>query len=191
MKKYIDVSYFQRDIDWNAVEEAGVKGVIIKISEGCSLEETWWGHMYECEARGIPWGVYCYAHADTVEKAKREANEVIFLLGNYKPKLGVWYDVESSSTLRHDVDTTAISSAFICAINEAGFSCGIYASDSTFTSRKINPDLLADYVPFWVASYTYEPEFPSVFPTKRYVGWQYSDKEYIGKTNVDMNEWYE
>lgn len=52
------------------MEEAGVKGVIIKISEGCSLEETWWGHMYECEARGIPWGVYCYAHADTVEKPK-------------------------------------------------------------------------------------------------------------------------
>lgn len=43
MAKVIDVSYWQKDIDYDDVKDAGVDGVIAKISEGTSIEETWWG----------------------------------------------------------------------------------------------------------------------------------------------------
>lgn len=51
--KVIDVSYYQKDMDYDAVEAAGVQGVIIKISEGCSEEKTWVRHVEECKTRGI------------------------------------------------------------------------------------------------------------------------------------------
>ena len=41
MAKVIDVSYWQKDLDYDAVVDAGIKGVIIKISEGEEPEDTW------------------------------------------------------------------------------------------------------------------------------------------------------
>mgnify|MGYP000220107369 FL=1 len=93
--KVIDVSYYQRNIDYDAVEAAGVRGVIIKISEGCSKEDTWVRHAEECKARGIPWGVYCFSRAQTPERAREEAQTVLGLLGDDVPPMGIWYDCEA------------------------------------------------------------------------------------------------
>lgn len=188
-KKVIDVSYWQKDINYNAVVEAGIKGVVIKISEGLSPEDTYWSHLSQCKSYGLPWGVYCYSHATTPEEAAAEANEVIYLLQGEVPPLGIWFDFEDPNSL-NSYDPTGICSAFIVKCNESGLQAGIYASLSTFTDV-LDINQLADYVPFWCAQYNSDCDFSSYFPNKRLVGWQYSDQLYIGNTNVDMNEWYE
>ena len=53
MRKVIDVSYWQKDIDWQAVVAAGVQGVIIKVCEGCTPEETFWQHLNNVKALGL------------------------------------------------------------------------------------------------------------------------------------------
>ena len=188
MRKVIDVSYWQRDIDWNAVVAAGVEGVIIKISDGQSLEETWWTHHFNAKAYGLAWGVYCYSHATTPEEAAAEANEVLYLLQGEMPPLGIWFDFEAPECLAAD-DPTAICSRFVAKCNADGYAAGIYASLSTLTDI-LALKLLADYVPIWCAQYDEECNFKDYYPDKILAGWQYSDKEYIGSTNVDMNEWY-
>lgn len=188
MAKVIDVSYWQKDIDYGLVKQAGVRGVIVKITEGQEIEETWWGHVSEAKKHGLKWGVYCYSHAATPEEAAEEANEVLYLLGGESPPMGVWFDFESPACLASE-DPTAVCSAFINAINAKGIPCGIYASLSTFEDV-IDVEALADYVPYWVAQYSKHCDFPAEYPGKLLAGWQYSDSQNIGGTNVDMNEWY-
>ena len=194
ISKVIDVSYYQKDIDYDAVVEAGVKGVIIKITEGCTEEETWRHHVEECKARDLAWGVYCYSHAQTPERAGEEAQAVLALLGDERPPMGIWYDCEDEDCFADGVDTTALCSAFIVACNGAGHSAGVYSSSLKFTdymTNSIQPNLLADYVPYWIADYRGYCGFAQTYPDKHVSGWQYSDGEYIGDVNVDMDEWYE
>ena len=186
--KVIDVSYYQRDLNYDTAIAAGVKGVIAKITESVSIEDSWWGHVSECETRDLPWGVYCFSHASTPEEAVEEANEVLYLLGKRVPPMGVWFDFESQACLNAD-DPTAVCSAFINTINAQGIPCGIYASLSTLEDV-INVGALADYVPYWVAQDSSRCDFTDEFPGHLMAGGQYSDQGYIGDTNVDMNEWY-
>lgn len=37
--KVIDISAWQTDIDWQAVKNAGIEGVIIKLGEGINIDE--------------------------------------------------------------------------------------------------------------------------------------------------------
>lgn len=188
MAKVIDVSYWQKNIDYGLVKQAGVRGVIVKITEGKEIEETWWGHVADAEKHGLKWGVYCYSHAGTPEEAATEANEVLYLLGNRIPPMGVWFDFESPTCLESN-DPTAVCSAFVNAINVKGIPCGIYASLSTL-EEVIDVKALADYVPYWVAQYSSRCEFKDDYPHSVLAGWQYSDKQSIGGVNVDMNDWY-
>lgn len=80
-------------------------------------------------------------------------------------------------------------SHFVAKCNADGYAAGIYASLSTLTDV-LELNLLADYVPFWCAQYADWCEFKDYYPGKILAGWQYSDSQYIGDTNVDMNEWY-
>ncbi|WP_432643352.1 GH25 family lysozyme [Acidaminococcus sp.] len=188
MVKVIDVSYWQKDIDYDLVKQAGVRGVIVKITEGVEIEETWWGHVAEAEKRGLKWGVYCFSHASTPEEAAAEANEVLYLLGKRIPPMGVWFDFESPECLNAD-DPTGVCSAFVNAINAAGIPCGIYASLSNLEDA-IDVSALGDYVPYWVAQYSKRCDFKDDYPDNVLAGWQYSDSQNIGGVNVDLNEWY-
>ena len=197
MRKVIDVSGFQENLDYDAVVAAGVEGVIIKISEGMTLEETWWAHLANAMERDLPWGVYCFGHAQDTDRAKAEANEILYLLQGRQPPLGIWYDVEDSnyrSMFAQGVDTTACASAFVSHCNANGYGAGIYTSSLKCTDymlESVRPRELADYVPWWIADYRGYNGFAQAYPDKHVSGWQYSDKEYIGNVNVDMNEWYD
>ena len=188
----IDISDYQPNIDWSELTKH-CEGVIVKISEGCTLSRLHGKHIAAAAARGIPCGVYCYTHALTAARAKQEAQTVIQALralGYGKPKLGAWIDIEDRKVLSLSPETvTACASAFISVLNGAGVEAGIYASLSTYrTSLKIN--LLADYVPYWCAQYGPRGRFKDFFPRKKLKGWQYTDGYTIGGQKYDRNEWY-
>lgn len=188
-----DLSDWNDHINWSHLIDAGVGGVIVKISEGRSLTQLHGKHIAGAAARGLPWGAYCYTHAQTTERAKEEAQRVIAALealGYGAPPLGIWFDVEAPEVIGQDRDdVTAICSAFISACNAAGYSAGIYASLSTFTDR-INVNDLADYVPYWCAQYNDECNFHDYFPGCILHGWQYTDSFEIDGRKYDMSEWY-
>ena len=188
----IDISDYQTNIDWSELTKH-CEGVIVKISEGCTLSRLHVKHIAAASARGIPWGVYCYTHATTAARARQEAQTVIQALralGYGKPKLGAWIDIEDKKVLSISPETvTACASAFISALNSVGVEAGIYASLSTYrTNLKIN--LLADYVPYWCAQYGPRCRFKDFFPRKKLRGWQYTDGYTINGKKYDRNEWY-
>lgn len=189
-----DLSDWNDHINWSHMIVEGVEGVIVKISEGRTLSELHGKHIAGTAARGLPWGVYCYTHAQTTARAEEEADRVIEALnalGYGAPPLGIWFDVEAPEVIGQDPDdVTAICSAFISACNAAGYSAGIYASLSTLTDC-INVNDLADYVPYWCAQYgTSECGFHDSYPDNILAGWQWTDCYSIGGQNYDMSEWY-
>ncbi len=191
--KVTDVSGWNDHINWSHMIAHGVEGVIVKISEGCTLTDLHGVQISGAAARGLPWGVYCYAHAQTEERAAEEAQTVmqaLEALGYGKPPLGIWYDVEAEKILKMPADdVTAICSAFIVECNKNDYSAGIYASLSTLED-KIRVEALADYVPYWCAQYAGECDFLNDYPFNTLKGWQYTDKEYIDGVAYDMSEWY-
>lgn len=189
----IDLSDWNENVDWSRFIDHGIGGVIVKISEGRTLSELFAKNIAGAAARGLPWGVYCFSHAQTTERAEEEAQVVIDALetlGYGAPDLGIWIDVEAPEVIGQDrEDVTAICSAFISACNAAGYSAGIYASLSTITDC-MNLDDLADYVPVWIAQYAGACDFHDYFPSRILAGWQYTDSFEIDGRKYDLSEWY-
>lgn len=192
--KVVDVSEWNTNIDWSRLMDEGVEGVIIKISEGRTLSELHGKQIAGAAARGLKWGVYCYTHAQTTERAEEEAEVVmgaLVALDYGTPELGIWLDAEAPEVLALDKeDITALCSAFITACNAAGYQAGIYASLYTLETS-IGVEDLADYVPYWCAQYgTSECGFRDSYPDNILAGWQWTDRYSIGGENYDMSEWY-
>ena len=189
----IDLSDWNENVDWSRFIDHGIGGVIVKISEGRTLSELFAKNIAGAAARGLLWGVYCYTHAQTTERAEEEAAVVIAALetlGYGAPPLGIWIDVEAPEVIGQDPDdVTAICSAFISTCNAAGYSAGIYASLSTLTDC-LNLNDLADYVPTWCAQYDDECNFYDYFPGRILQGWQFTDAFEIDGRIYDMSEWY-
>lgn len=188
----VDLSDWNDYINWSHMIDEGVEGVIVKISEGRTLSELHGKHIAGASARGLPWGVYCYTHAQTTARAEEEAAvviEALDALGYGAPPLGIWIDVEAPEIIgQNREDVTAICSAFISACNTAGYSAGIYASLSTLTDC-INVNDLADYVPYWCAQYAEKCDFLDYYPDNRLVGWQYTDSYIIDGNTYDLSVW--
>ena len=73
--KGIDVSNWQGDIDWKKVKESGkVDFAIIRAGSGTSyIDEKLYDNVKGCEENGIPYGLYWFSYAMTIEQAKKEA----------------------------------------------------------------------------------------------------------------------
>ena len=187
MKYVADFSDWQEGIDFAEIAKH-FDGVIVKITEGTAPQSCFRDFINQAVAHNLQWGVYCFTHAQTVERAVEEADQVMSLLPG-KPGLGIWFDVEDPNVLaldRHKI--TAIVSAFISRCNASGYAAGVYASFSTLNDRIIT-GALASYVPYWVAAYSFYRN-PLADSGLNVAGWQYRDDYIIGAHHVDASEWY-
>lgn len=192
--KGIDVSYHNGEVDWQAVADAECQFAIIRLGYGNRhLDPKFEDHVNGALSAGLKIGVYYYSYALNVEAAKAEAQFVQEILQEYglNPELGIWFDMEDADGYKErngmpDNQTiTDMCSAFICFLNEAGFSyVGIYASYSWLTEI-IDTVQLADYVPYWNAQWGSSNDFPQAKL------WQYTDRLKISGQYFDGNEYYE
>lgn len=193
----IDVSYHQGTIDWEKVKNSGqVDFAIIRC--GFGMNETkqddskWKYNSSECERLGIPYGVYLYSYADTVAKAKSEANHVIRLIKGKKLSYPIYYDMEEKTVLNSTNMTRTkaaqIAQAFFSTLEAAGYkNLGIYSNASRFDSKLADGKLTAsifNQYPKWVASYNDTCKYQG-----NYHMWQYSNVGTIDgiSENVDLN----
>ena len=198
----IDVSGFQKDIDWQKVKDAGIDFAILKIGNINAREtDGWYTDSYfqrnvtECERLGIPYGVYAYSYAKSTDDAAKGANHIIALLKGHNPTLPVYLDLEDESI--KGTDHAAIAKAFCNTISAAGYAPGIYASASWFKNILIDPCFTNSGWSIWTAQYWYGqrydaslglgPEYPAKFDC-----WQYSAHGSVPGVNgdVDVNYWF-
>lgn len=184
----IDVSEFQKDIDWAKAKADGVEFAILRCGYGMNYtsqdDARFKKNIAECKRLGIPFGVYLFSYANTIEKAESEADHVLGLVKGYKPSLGIWYDIEDNNTsgkVEKEMLTDIINT-FCTKVQKNGYQVGIYASTS-WLNNKIDSSISSKY-PVWVAQYYSTCEY-----TGKYKIWQYSSNGAVDgiSTKVDYN----
>ncbi|MDY2726771.1 MAG: GH25 family lysozyme [Anaerostipes faecalis] len=185
----VDVSKFNGDIDWEAVQNSGkVDFAIIRCGYGRNFEYAddpkWERNTSECERLGIPYGVYLYGKATSIEAAKSEAQHVIRLLNGKSPTYPVYYDMEDTVQANLGAEKLGqIATAFFNTLESAGYTnVGVYANLDWFNTKLTAP--VFNQYPRWVAQYNSSCTYKG-----SYHMWQYSDREIVDGINgtVDYN----
>lgn len=192
----IDVSKWNKTIDWDEVKDAGIEFAIIRCGyRGASSGALVLDPMYEQNIRGaieadIPVGVYFFTQAVDEVEAVEEASAVISLIEEYDVDYPVFLDSESTGgTGRADGleadERTKIHRAFLKTIADAGYETGIYGSRN-WLNDQVDMEELSSYKT-WLAEYAEVPEYDGYYHM-----WQYTSKGTVDgiDTNVDLNLCY-
>ena len=135
IEKYgIDISSWQGKIDLS-----GYKSQFVIIRAGFDTVKDLQAdrNVKECERLGIPYGFYWYSYALNPRQAEAEAAACYNVIKNYKPSLGVWFDMEDADHWKKNhgfsftrANISAICNAFCDYFAKKGYYIGIYASRS-------------------------------------------------------------
>lgn len=163
----VDISKYQGNINFSDLAKTEIKGCIIRAGyrgygkPGTIVTDPYFiTNVNGCINNNIPYGVYFFSQATSVEEAKEEANYTLNLLKRFKiqPLFPIYIDTEYSNNLhtgRADKlakdDRTNIVKAFCNTIENAGYYAGIYASTSWY-NNKLNDSELINFT-HWVADY--------------------------------------
>lgn len=197
LKKGIDVSLWQGEIDWEKVKKSGlVDFAIIRSSRGPLSEEQpmipdemLHENMTGAIKNGIDVGVYHYCYGETVEQVKEEARFVLSLIQKYDLTFPVIFDIEDPWYIENGYTKemlTDMTIAFCEEIKKAGYMPMVYSYASFFNSS-LDMDRLSEY-PVWVAHVnTDKPAYDNT-----YFMWQYSWEGKIDgiEGNVDLDYAY-
>ncbi len=192
----IDVSKWNKEIDWEKVAASGVEFAVIRCgyrgaSTGALVEDPYFKKNIEgAQAAGIKVGIYFFTQAVNPVEAVEEASMVLALSGEYKLALPIFIDTEGAGGNGRadglDVETrTAVCEAFCRTIDNAGFNSGIYASKN-WLEHNLSMSSLSDYT-VWLAQYSKSATYKG-----DYALWQYTSAgtvDGIG-TRVDLNMCY-
>lgn len=193
----IDVSKWQKEIDWDKVKNAGVQFAIIRAGyrgsvTGSLVEDPYFQtNMKGAEASGIPVGVYFFTQATNEVEAVEEASAVLQLVSKYHLDYPIYIDTEGAGGNGRadglDVETrTLVCEAFCRTISNAGYQAGVYASRNWFNNN-LEVERLEQYQ-IWLAEYRSVPLYQ-----RYYQMWQYTSKGKVDgiEGNVDLNIRYE
>ena len=188
VKKGIDVSYIQKQIDWEAVAKTDVSYAIIRCGYGnneVSQDDSWWKYNAdECTRFGIPFGVYIYSYALNTDEARSEAEHVLRLVEGYNLSLPIYFDLEDERYTGRlsNKEIADIAEVFCNTVQSAGYEVGIYANLTWFRNRLT--DWRFSQWPRWVAQYNYECDYE-----KKYTMWQCTSSGIVDGIDglVDLN----
>ncbi|MDO5148303.1 MAG: glycoside hydrolase family 25 protein [Oscillospiraceae bacterium] len=197
----IDVSYAQKEIDWNKVKDAGIDFAMIRAgfrgyeSGLLNTDDYFEKNMKGALAAGIETGVYFFSQAVNEKEAREEAEFVLNLISNYNVTYPVAFDWEtiSGDAARSDGITGEILNKcaleFCSTIENAGYKPVIYASLNLLRDKfdKYSIDVISEY-DLWLAEYKDVPEYPYHFKM-----WQYTNEGVIDgiSKHTDLNIFFE
>ncbi len=195
MKKGIDVSYWQGNINFGAVKDNGVDFAIIRSSYKFKEDSKLARNIQGFNEVGIGiHGIYHFSYAHDLEDAVKEAKFVIRLAEKYNlPKdTIIFYDFEYDTvnnakeygTNLTPSDCQAFTKAFCDEVEKAGYKAGVYFNIDFYKNwyQKNIPEKCIT----WLADYTGEPDYPCEYH-------QYTEKGSVRGIdgNVDMNYYFE
>lgn len=195
----IDVSFWQKDIDWPKVKEAGVEFAMIRAgwrgSEQGVLAVDDYAHAnYQgASEAGIKVGAYFFSQAISPEEAEEEANYLLNIIKDWHVEMPVVYDWEfideNSRTANMDPRTlTDCVKAFCDTVKNSGYTPMVYFNKNQSMDMLYLREL-TDYH-FWLAQYDTVLNYPYKIDM-----WQYSESGSVpgieGNVDIDLYFPYE
>lgn len=157
--KGVDVSYWQKDIDWKAFKDAGYDFAFIRAGYGYSsyhdqLDSYFKQNMVNADAAGIATGVYYYSVAKSQTQAVTDARFLIKNMQGYNVSYPVVIDMEDDATQgKLSVQQcTDIARAFCEELKQAGYTPMIYVNYNWYTYH-LDMSQLQD-IDVWLATYS-------------------------------------
>ena len=191
--KGLDVSKWNGNIDWDAVEKAGIKFVIIRAGYGTHIDYKFKQNIKNAIDHNMIIGVYWFGYAYNDSMAIKEAKICLKTIKKYKNHIAlpIFYDYEYDSVnyaarMGVRVNKNMVSSyadSFCSVIKKAGYHTGIY-TNIDYANRYFSREVLDKYhtwIAQWTSSCTYRYE---------YIIWQRTDNYYIGNKKFDLNYYY-
>jgi GH25 family lysozyme M1 (1,4-beta-N-acetylmuramidase) len=189
----IDVSKWNKEIDWEKVKADGVEFAVIRCgyrgsSTGALVEDPYFAKNIEDATKaGLKVGVYFFTQAISEVEAVEEASMVLTLVRSNQITYPLYIDTEGAGgNGRADgLDKemrSKIVKAFCETIENSGFNAGIYASKNWYENN-LDMSSLSGYQN-WLAQYSSKPTYEG-----EYSMWQYTSAGSVdGITGrVDLN----
>ena len=159
----IDVSTFQKQVDWDQVREAGIEFVMIRIGfrgteKGQLFEdEMAQTHYQGAKAAGLKVGGYFFSQSITPEEAAEEARYAMDIIQDWELDMPLVYDWEyiDEECRSAVVDTrtlTDCTKAFCDTVDAAGYDSMVYFNPDQ-SRKQMYLEELVDYG-FWLAMYS-------------------------------------
>lgn len=193
--KGMDVSTFQRDIDYVKAKADGIQFVIPRCGYSTTTDKYFVKNVQRAKAAGvaIP-GVYHFSYALSNNDAAKEAEYAVNLCksNGLGSETIVFYDFEYDSVNyckknKVPINKTVLdgyTKAFLDKVNQLGYRGGIYLNIDYYKNW-YNQSLINSTI-IWLADYTGGPNYPCVFQ-------QYSSTGKVAGVSgsVDMNWCYD
>ena len=191
LAKGIDISKWSEDVDFEALKEAGIDFVIIRVGSHTNKDPRFEEYYAGAKAAGLDVGAYFFAYAESVSDAIRDAYNVVEWLDGKQFEYPIFFDVEDDPNENHypsafDEDLiTNMSHAFMSTLLSCGYYPGLYTNLHFLTEVFDNDRVLSTY-DIWFARYISDEYDPSVTPSeeqilensKLYSMWQYAGDVY-------------
>lgn len=192
----IDVSEWQPEVDWQAVKEAGVEFVIIRVgyrgmeqgilsSDSCAQS-----HYNGAKAAGLKVGCYFFSQAISVTEALEEAEFALSLTDGWELDLPMVYDWEYVNDTARTANVsqrtlTDATKVFCERIRIAGRTPMVYFNTNQSFQRLFLSEL-TEY-DFWLAQYQSAMNYPYKVDM-----WQFSCSGSVPgiEGDVDLNLWF-
>ncbi|MCR5337119.1 MAG: hypothetical protein K6E75_01040 [Lachnospiraceae bacterium] len=173
----IDVSKWNKTIDWNKVKNQGVDFAIIR----CGYRGSKSGYLIEdpcfeeniknATAAGVKVGVYFFTQAKTAAEGVEEASMVLSLTKGYELSFPLYIDTEGAGGGRADgisvSERTEAVRAFCETVENAGLTAGVYAS-KFWLNHNLDMGQLSGYS-IWLAQYSSKATYDGIYDM-----WQYT-----------------
>ena len=190
----IDVSYWQQNIDFEKVKNAGCEFVIIRIGvnsdidKDLSVDSFFENNIKKAKEAGLKVGIYVYTSAINEKTAKEHAKWVVNTLNKEKLDFPIAFDWENWSKFRsYEISTYDLTTSFMAfkdEVKKSGYDAMLYSS-----MNYLNNDIwmFNDSYDVWLAHYTNQTSYQG-----DYIMWQMSN---IGKidgisSDVDIDIYY-
>lgn len=164
LRRGIDVSHWQQNVDWNQVAADDVDFVMLGTRYKGEVDPNFRTNADAAHAAGVELGAYIYSYATSVEMAEQEADFILDLVKDYPISYPIAFDAEDAGTLGTlpPDQISAIINAFCRKIEAAGYYPMVYANEY-WLNNKIDKSTL-DY-DVWVARYNvmYTYDSPAIW----------------------------
>ena len=186
----IDVSKWQKNIDFKKVKDAGATFAMIRLGyqDGVNgkyiLDKYFEESIKNANENGIKVGVYFYSYADSKKEAKKQAKWVIENVKKYKIELPIAFDWECYTSFNKMnlslFGLGEVADSFLDEVKKLGYKPMLYGSKNYLNSvwKYNNYDV-------WLAHYTNKTNYDG-----KYVMWQICDNGIIDgveeKVDIDI-----
>lgn len=189
MKRGIDVSTYQGDINWAQVKADGIDFAFIKATQGRSVsnaslrnfaDSKFAQNIVNANRWGIRIGVYHYLTAWNVSEAMQEAEYFLSVISPYRSIIDLWaaVDVEDSRSPKDKTLMAQIVNTFCSRVDAEGYKPMVYTNPDWLTNKLGN----VSHWDLWLALWRNKANVPTAdkYPNLRV--WQWGTEAVDGIT---------